>query len=71
MNRHETKDCPRCKKPFECKPGSITQCQCFGITIKPELKALLDQRYTDCLCRSCLHYLQQEQNLFKEKFFHK
>jgi len=69
MSSHETKICPRCKLTFECKPGNITQCQCFGITVKPELKAFLEQRYNDCLCRDCLNYLQQGQNLFKEKYF--
>ena len=71
MNRHETKDCPRCNKPFECKPGNITQCQCFGIKVKPELKAWLDKCYYDCLCRECLQYLQQDQNLFKENFLNR
>lgn len=71
MARHETKNCPRCKKPFECKPASITQCRCFGIAIKPELKTFLEQRYNDCLCRDCLDFLQQQPNLFKEKYFEK
>ena len=69
MSNHELKNCPRCNQSFECRPGNITQCQCSGITIKPELKVLLDQRYNDCLCRDCLQYLQQEMNLFKEKYF--
>lgn len=69
MSNHAAKNCPRCNKPFECKAGNITQCQCFGITVKPELKAFLEQRYNDCLCRDCLNYLQQGQNLFKEKYF--
>lgn len=69
MCRHEAKNCPRCGKHFECKPGIITECQCFGIVVTEELKTFLEQRYTDCLCRSCLQYLQQEQHLFKEKYF--
>ena len=68
MCMHETKTCQRCKKEFECKAGNIGQCQCFGFTITNELKAYLEQRYTDCLCRNCLEYLQVELNLFKEKY---
>ncbi len=67
MCLHETKECPRCKQSFACKPGSITQCQCYGIELTAELKAYIEQRYNDCLCRACLQYLQQEENLFKEK----
>jgi hypothetical protein len=71
MCQHETKNCPRCKTVFECKPGNITQCQCYGIELTAELKAYIEQRYSDCLCKSCLQYLQQELNLFKEKYLFK
>ncbi len=69
MCQHETKSCPRCGAAFECKPGTITECQCFGLVIGVELRKLLDQRYGDCLCRACLQHLQQEVNLFREKHF--
>ncbi|MEO7924013.1 MAG: cysteine-rich CWC family protein [Chitinophagaceae bacterium] len=68
MSQHETRNCPRCNKSFECKPGNITQCQCYGIELSNELRAYIDQRYTDCLCRDCLQYLSGELNLFKEKY---
>jgi hypothetical protein len=71
MCQHETKSCPRCKQAFECKPGNITQCQCFGIQLTLEQKVYIEQHYNDCLCRDCLQYLQQELNLFKEKYFFK
>ncbi len=71
MCQHETKDCPRCKTAFECKPGNITQCQCYGIDLTAELKAYIEQRYNDCICKSCLQYLQLELNLFKEKYLFK
>ncbi len=71
MCKHETKSCPRCKQPFECKPGNITQCQCYGITLTGEQKIYIEQRYSDCLCRNCLEYLQQELHLFKEKYLFK
>ncbi len=71
MCQHETKNCPRCKKAFECKPGNITQCQCFGITMTVEQKAYIELRYSDCLCRNCLTQLQNEVELFKEKFIYR
>ena len=71
MNRHETKNCPRCNATFECKPGSITQCQCYGIELTAEQKTFLEQHYSDCLCRNCLLQLQDEFELFKEKVIHK
>jgi len=68
MCRHETKSCPRCKAAFECKAGSIVQCQCFGIELSIEQRAYIDQRYSDCLCRNCLKDLSNELNLFIEKY---
>lgn len=65
---HELKNCQRCGKSFECKSGNISQCQCFGFTMTDELKVYIEQRYNDCLCRSCLEYLRIELNLFKEKY---
>ncbi len=71
MCQHETKNCPRCKQAFECKPGNITQCQCFGIAMTVEQKAYIELRYNDCLCRNCLIQLQNEVELFKEKFIYR
>lgn len=71
MCLHETKSCPSCKKAFECKPGNITQCQCYRIELTAELKAFIEQRFTDCLCRDCLEGLQQEPHFFMEKHFPK
>lgn len=68
MCMHEQKNCPRCNKGFECKAGSISECQCYGFKMTDELKAYLEERYTDCLCRNCLDFLSQELNLFKEKY---
>jgi len=68
MCAHETKYCPRCKQAFECKPGNITQCQCYAIELTAEAKVFIEQRFNDCLCRDCLQYLQQEANLFREKY---
>ncbi|MFZ1311298.1 MAG: cysteine-rich CWC family protein [Chitinophagaceae bacterium] len=68
MCRHERKSCPQCKTVFECKPGNVLQCHCYGIAITHEQKAYIAQRYADCLCRNCLEYLSDELNLFKEKY---
>ncbi|MBI5857817.1 MAG: cysteine-rich CWC family protein [Sphingobacteriales bacterium] len=68
MSQHEIKSCPRCSKLFECKPGNITQCQCYGPTLSAEQQAYIEQRYNDCLCHECLLYLSDELNLFKEKY---
>ena len=68
MDKHETKNCPRCHNDFACRVGSITQCQCYGIELNAEQRAYIEQRYDDCLCRDCLQYLSNELNLFKEKY---
>lgn len=69
MQNHEQKNCPRCNKSFVCKAGNITQCQCYGFDLKPDLKVLLEQRYNECLCVDCLRHLQQDISRFKERFF--
>lgn len=68
MSQHEVKACPRCGTGFECKSGNITQCQCYTIQLTEEQKAYINQRYEDCLCRSCLQYLSSELNFFREKY---
>jgi Cysteine-rich CWC len=68
MCLHETKYCPRCKQAFECKPGNIMQCQCYAIELTAEVKAYIEQRFNDCLCRNCLQLLQQDLSLFKEEY---
>lgn len=68
MNKHETKTCPRCGAGFICKPGNITQCQCFTTSLLMEQKAYLQLRYADCLCKKCLEHLSIEINYFKEKY---
>ena len=67
MCLHEMKSCQRCNTGFECKPGSVTQCQCFEVQLPIKQRAYLEQKYTDCLCIKCLWQLQGEFELFKEK----
>ncbi|MEO7983698.1 MAG: cysteine-rich CWC family protein [Bacteroidota bacterium] len=68
MCGHETKSCPRCKKNFGCKPGNITQCQCYAVKLTDEQRAYVEQRFNDCLCAGCLQYLSAELNFFKERY---
>jgi hypothetical protein len=68
MCQHEKKYCTRCGTSFECKAGNITQCQCYGFAVSDELRAYLEQRYADCVCRKCLDYLSIGLNFFKEKY---
>ena len=68
MCQHEKKSCPRCKSQFVCNPGNITHCQCYGFKLSEELKAYLEEKYDDCLCRDCLEYLSVELNFFKDRY---
>jgi hypothetical protein len=65
------KSCQRCNAAFECKPGSIIQCQCSDVVLTAEQRAYLEQHYNDCLCKKCLLHLQQEFELFKEIYIYK
>jgi len=71
MCLHENKICPRCSNTFECKPGNITQCHCYGISFTMEEKAFLEDRYHDCLCAGCLKELKNRYIMFKEKFLYR
>lgn len=51
---HEIQICPRCNHSFECKPGNIFQCQCYGISISEKVASYLVQQYGSCLCASCI-----------------
>jgi len=68
MCMHEQKICPRCSHSFECKMGSITECQCYGIVLSIEENAFIEDKYSDCLCRNCLLELKNRYTMFKEKF---
>ena len=69
MCKHEEKRCPRCSAAFECKVGTIAQCQCSAIQLTVEESAFIQAKYEDCLCINCLHELQQKYPRFKEKYF--
>lgn len=56
--KHEIKSCPRCGSKFECKPGNITQCQCFEVKLTKDETLFIKELYDDCLCANCLRKLK-------------
>lgn len=71
MNKHEQKQCPRCKDLFECKAGSIMQCQCSSIQLSIEERIYIETRFDECLCINCLVKLKQEYAIFKKTHIYK
>jgi hypothetical protein len=63
MCMHEEKQCQRCGAAFQCKAGSIMQCQCSGIQLTLEERAAIEKKFDDCLCIHCLKVLQTEYRL--------
>jgi hypothetical protein len=54
MPKHEEKICERCAAPFECKVGSINECQCSDLVLSGPMRDFLDNSFFDCLCIDCL-----------------
>jgi len=71
MCMHEEKTCQRCSSVFECKAGSITECQCYVIQLSNEERMFIEECYDDCLCRNCLLELKNRYLVFKEKYLWK
>lgn len=65
MACHETKTCPRCSRPFECKVGNIAECQCSRVALNYEQRTYVEAQYIDCLCAQCLQALRFEQQMAK------
>lgn len=63
ISKHEEKNCPRCNMLFECKPGDITHCQCYGIKFTGEERQYIAAKFTDCLCAACMVSLRSEYNI--------
>lgn len=70
-SKHEHKFCPRCSSAFECKPGSINQCQCSGIQLTEEERVYIEIKHDDCLCINCLKALQHQYIAFTQKHIFK
>lgn len=60
MSNQEEKYCPRCKAIFECKVGSINECQCSAIILTAEERNYISEKFDDCLCASCMKELKTE-----------
>jgi hypothetical protein len=65
MPQHESKNCPRCSRNFECKVGNIAECQCSQVNLTHEERVFIEEKYIDCLCGQCLQALQFENKLHK------
>lgn len=48
------KYCSRCKKGFECKANSISECQCSTVTLTEKDREFINSKFEDCLCVECL-----------------
>lgn len=60
--KHELVHCPRCQRPFECRVGSINQCQCQTVVLNTEQRQYIESQYTGCLCADCLLVLRTTYN---------
>ncbi|MEN9686818.1 MAG: hypothetical protein RLZZ28_2604 [Bacteroidota bacterium] len=69
MPTHETKNCSRCARDFECKLGNINECQCSGVLLTYEERVYIENMYTDCLCEKCLKALQFQYLLVRNRIF--
>lgn len=62
MPNHEKKQCPRYRRLFECKSGSILLCQCQTVVLSSEQLDYIANQYDDCLCSRCLLEVRSEYN---------
>lgn len=52
--------CPRCGGGFHCGVADVsTPCACKTVTLDAATLAALRERYTGCLCLSCLRQIQR------------
>ena len=67
MPTHEPKQCQRCGTEFECKVGSVLQCQCQSVEMTAKQLEYVTRKYDDCLCALCLMALRSEFNIAQHK----
>lgn len=53
------KTCQRCGNSFECRNDDILNCECATVPLSAQARRYMDERYTDCLCTSCLHEISE------------
>ena len=46
--------CPRCGGTFHCGVADAVPCPCSGLVLSPRLQAALRERWSGCLCLTCL-----------------
>ncbi|MBK7981276.1 MAG: cysteine-rich CWC family protein [Ignavibacteriae bacterium] len=67
LSKYELKYCPRCISTFECKPGNITQCQCFEFYLTKQELIFIKDNYKDCLCGNCLNEIKSRNQKLNSK----
>jgi hypoxanthine phosphoribosyltransferase len=63
--KHELKICPLCNQYFECKIGDINNCQCSKIILNDKETSYIKDKFTDCLCITCINKLKNEYSTSK------
>lgn len=59
IEKHETKECPRCGAAFVCMANRVHRCACARVRLSPEAAELIRSRFDDCLCTGCLQLLDR------------
>ncbi|MFB6257984.1 MAG: cysteine-rich CWC family protein [Flavobacteriales bacterium] len=59
MPEHEPVHCARCGTEFECKVGTVQECQCFEVPLTRRESEWIGEVYEGCLCAGCLKILQK------------
>ncbi|WP_460976197.1 cysteine-rich CWC family protein [Spirosoma knui] len=52
--------CPRCKRTFVCRAGTIGACQCQAVVLTARQRHHISTLYTGCLCADCLVAVRSE-----------
>ena len=57
-----TGPCPRCGGRFRCEAeaGESAPCDCFAVQVPEAARRLLRERYTGCVCLSCLREVARQ-----------
>ena len=52
------KVCPKCGVKFECLHN--VDCWCMQVKTSEQTLKLIQQNYTDCLCKACLESIEED-----------
>lgn len=50
------KICERCNIEFVCNATDITNCFCYDISLKENVRKEISEKYSNCLCEKCLKF---------------